>query len=247
MAYVAGRSREPFDRFEVEAGPGRKIAVLHGSLDAPWSDRSVPLRSEHLAELGLDYVALGHIHRAMDKRLRQGWVCYPGRIEGSGFSDPGGAELVRIDLAEESLRPERIPFPSRPISLVTWNASGLAREEELAARLEEIADPRAIVRLSLTGLPGFDLDPASIQRRFADRFFHLEVEASEALPPSLLDGLAEERTARGSFVRLARAEIAAANGDEERNIREAALRYGLAAFAAGDASEATAAPRGAER
>ncbi len=33
MAYVAGRSRPPFDAFDVEPSSARKIAVLHGALD----------------------------------------------------------------------------------------------------------------------------------------------------------------------------------------------------------------------
>jgi hypothetical protein len=230
MAYVAGRSREPYDRFPVEATPHRKIAVIHGSLDAPWSDRSVPLKSEALASLGLDYIALGHLHKP----------------EGSGFDDPGGAELVSIDLAADSLRPQRRTWPSRRIASCTLNVSAMSREEELLAQIDEIADDRAIVRLSLTGVPGFDLDPERCRRKRAERFFHLEVEASETIPSGLLQGISEERTARGAFARLAREKIAAASGDAERALREAALRHGLAAFAAGQPAEALAGEEGNE-
>lgn len=245
MAYVAGRSRAPFDRFETEPSEGVRIAVLHGSLDAPWSDRSLPLRSDALGGLGLDYVALGHIHQPIERRLDRGWACYPGRIEGSGFDDPGGAGLLVVDLAAETLRPERLPFASRPIRKETWNISGLGDEDELDSRLDGIAHPEAIVRLSLCGIPAFRLDPERVRRRHASRFFHLEVEFPEeaAVPPGELSG---ERTARGFFVRLSTERIGEAADDGDRVTRQAALRHGLAAFAA-EGGGRTGTRTGAER
>ncbi len=230
MAYLEGRSRPPFDRFAVQPGPARKIAVLHGSLDVDWTDRSLPLRSENLAALGVDYVALGHIHRPMDRRVGPAWVCYPGRIEGAGFDDPGGAGLVIIDVAAAELRPQRLPFPSQPVRTEVWNVSGLASEEDLAARFEAIADRRAIVRVRLGGLPGFPLEVDRLLARFETDFFHLEINTADAdaLPPDL-EGAAAEPTVRGLFSVIAAEKIAAAPA-AARALHQAALRFGWAAF-----------------
>jgi len=231
MAYVAGRSRPPYDRFEVASDGGRRIAVLHGSLDAPWTDRSLPLQSPALAALGLDYLALGHIHRPAEVRLGSGWACYPGRIEGGGFDDPGCGELVLIDVAEKELVPRRFPFGCRRIAVESWNVSSFGAPEELDARFAEAGDPEAIVRVTLQGVPAFPIDAERLRERFAGCFRHLEVElsADAAAPP--IDALAEERTVRGLFVRLARQRIEEAADPEARALAEAALRHGLAAFA----------------
>ena len=230
MAFIEGRSRPPYDRFTVEPSPAEKIVVLHGSLDVPWSDRSLPLRSENLASLDVDYIALGHIHRPMDRRVGQAWACYPGRIEGGGFDDPGGAGMVVIDLAAGELRPQRLPFPSQPVRTEPWNISGLASEDDLSARLEALADPRAIVRVRLSGLPGFPLRAERLLVRFAPRFFHLEINAgeAEALPPDLEEAAAEP-TVRGFFAGIATERVAAAP-TAKRDLHQAALRFGWDAF-----------------
>lgn len=235
MAYVVGRSRPPYDVFPVETGPNRKIAVLHGSLDAPWSDRSLPLLSSSLGRLGLDYVALGHIHTPLEQRLESGWVAYPGRIEGGGFHDPGGNDLLEIELGpgDTAVSLHRIAFPSRRIESLEWNVSGFSSREELEERLEGEAgnDGSRILRLALRGVAGFPLDANRLGERWSSRFFHLEIVPPDpGMEPGPLETLAAEPTVRGRFVELARRAIESA-ADEDRLRLEAALRYGLAAFA----------------
>jgi DNA repair protein SbcD/Mre11 len=244
MAFVEGRSRPPYDRFAVEPGSARKIAVLHGSLDVAWSDRSLPLRSEHLAGLGVDYVALGHIHRSMDRRVGPAWVCYPGRIEGGGFDDPGGAGIVVIDLADDELRPQRLPFPSQPVRTEPWNISGLTSEDDLSARLEALVDPRAIVRVVLSGLPGFPLRAEKLLVRYAPRFFHLEIRVGETAGlPLDLEEAAAEPTVRGLFAHIATERSAAAPA-AKRDLHQAALRFGWDAFGGGRGEAAGASASG---
>ena len=231
MAFVAGRSVPPFDRFDVPVNGGRRMAVLHGSLDVPdWGDRSIPLRSSNLESMDFDYIALGHIHRPFEKRLGRGWVCYPGRIEGGGFDDPGGADLVTIDFSAADPAPIHTSFPCARIEEESWNLSGVHEPSELDARLESAADPGRILRLRLTGMPGFRLDTGHLQS-WAGRFRHLEIVAEEEPIPESLEELAAEKTVRGAFVELALKKRAAAGTPEERRKLEAALRHGLAAFA----------------
>jgi DNA repair protein SbcD/Mre11 len=231
MAYVAGRSRPPYDRFSIEPGAARKLAVLHGSLDAPWSDRSLPLSSSNIAELDLDYLALGHIHRPAERHLGRLWAVYPGRIEGSGFDDPGGADLVTVEFTETDVVLRHLPWSSRTIEEETWNLSGMARPEELEARLEAAADAEKILRLHLAGLPGFQVEAEALGRRFAPAFYHLEIVLEEeAGAVADLDALCAERTIRGLFAQIAKQKIAEATDEESREILSAALRHGLAAF-----------------
>jgi exonuclease SbcD len=236
MAFTAGRSRPPYDRFEVTDGsqpqghaPARRIAVLHGSLDVDWGDRSIPLHSEALGETGFDYVALGHIHRPMERRLGRGWICYPGRIEGGGFDDPGGADLVTIDLAREEAAPLHAPCASARIE-EEWNLSGLHQEGDLDARMEDAADPARILRLRFTGLPGFALQVEKTREKWGPRFRYLEIVSEEGRMPAPLESLAQEKTVRGLLAGIAARRVAEAESEEKRLLCQAALRHALAAF-----------------
>jgi DNA repair protein SbcD/Mre11 len=234
MAFVEGRSRPPFDSFEIVPGPARKIAVLHGSLDLGKDNRSLPLRSASLAALDLDYVALGHLHRPDNKKAGRAWATYPGRIEGGGFDDPGGAGLVEIDPAEVAMAPRRSELPSRRIEDARWNITGFETLEALEAKLEETADKEKILRLRLEGTPGFALDADRLRRRWAERFYFLELSGGDgAIPQPALESLMAERTIRGTFASMAARALEDASGDPERTeLLRMAMRYGLDAFAA---------------
>jgi len=233
MAFVAGRSSPPYDQFSVEPGPSFKVAVLHGSLDVEWSDRSLPLASARLAELGLDYIALGHIHRHRQRRLGKGCAVYPGRIEGGGFDDPGGADLVSFDPCEDEPAPRHHAFRSRPIEEEDWNLGSFSSEQELHTRIESACDEEKILRINLRGIPGFPVDPATLAGRFGSRFYHLEVRQPEGTAPLIgIENLVGERTIRGEFARIAAREGAACRTPEEQMRTEMAFRQGLSAFLA---------------
>lgn len=245
MAFVAGRSAPPYDRFPIDQRPARKIAVLHASLDVDWSDRSVPLRASALAGCGLDYLALGHIHRPSDRRVGEAWACYPGRIEGGCFEDPGGAGLVELDPAAKVIVPMRVEFPSRRIEETTLNVSGFASEEQMEERIEALADPKLILRLRLEGVAGFTLDPGRIENRWGARFHHLAVAArTTGMNAAALQDLLAERTIRGTFARIAAREMASASGDASRiAMLQTALRFGLSAFSPGEPEPGQEEPR----
>jgi DNA repair exonuclease SbcCD nuclease subunit len=88
-------------RFGRTGGPGLQIGLLHchaGSdpSHAPYS----PCRVEDLVTAGLDYWALGHLHRHRVLREGDPWVCYPGCLQGRSLSPtetgPKGALVAEV-------------------------------------------------------------------------------------------------------------------------------------------------------
>lgn len=237
MAYVAGASRAPFERFEIEEADAFRLAVFHGSLDLQATDRSLPLSSRALEALGLDYVALGHLHTPSERRVGRTVFCYPGRIEGAGFLDPGGAPLLEFEPTPDGAVCHRSELPVRSIESHEIGLSTLGSREELDTRIERLAEGRAasVVRLLLGGVAGFAIDPDALRARWSDRFHHLEVAVAGNLEAQLphLETLREEPTVRGRFVRIALERIEGLENERERRVAEAALREGLAAFASG--------------
>ncbi len=78
------------------------IVMLHGQLQ----EHGGTLKEEcislsRLKNRGIDYLALGHIHKGEDGRIdERGSWCYPGCLEGRGFDEcgPHGFVLLNVDL-----------------------------------------------------------------------------------------------------------------------------------------------------
>jgi DNA repair exonuclease SbcCD nuclease subunit len=89
--------------FSRRDGPGLHIGLLHCNVGAnPEHDLYSPCAVDDLARAGLDYWALGHVHRAAVLRDREPAVVYAGCLQGrsSRVFDQGvkGAMLVEADV-----------------------------------------------------------------------------------------------------------------------------------------------------
>ena len=78
-----------------------QILCLHGEVGGG-NSRYDPITPEELAGSGLDYAALGHIHKASGL-LRAGdtWYSWPGCPEGRGFDETGEKTVSLVTLTEE--------------------------------------------------------------------------------------------------------------------------------------------------
>lgn len=105
----------------------------------PYAPRTVG----ELAEAGLDYWALGHIHESVVLRSVNPFIGYPGNTQGRHINESGprGCFLVRVTAAGKlDTPPEFIPTDS-----VRWlsgeiDITGVAALDELLSRFEERLD-----------------------------------------------------------------------------------------------------------
>ena len=130
LAYTGGVTRpgsiKSFPRINA---PGIHIGAFHGSLD--WeglADRSLPLDSSILAGAGYDYIALGHYHRYMEKKVGSGKAVYPGSVEFKSFNDPGTGFLT---VAEYTGNQNRNCLFQCAASISKFDLSTFAGPEEL--------------------------------------------------------------------------------------------------------------------
>lgn len=235
LAYTAGVTQtmpplREFPRREAD----RHVGVFHGSLDWDAGDRSLPISGEAAAQSGYDCLALGHIHKHTVRRLKQVTACYAGAVEAKGFSDTGCGHFTVLDIGE-TVRVETADACCRPCRLHTIDLSSCERLEDALQRFRELADPRAISKVLLSGYAAFAVDAARLQEQFAHLFYHLDVESESVfLPDDLLDSLQDEPTIRGFFVRTMQERMKQAQADEEREILRRALFKGVAALRGGD-------------
>ena len=150
-------------RFERGDEPGFHVGLLHCQVGAsPEHESYSPCSLDDLLKAGMDYWALGHVHRRQTLREGRPWVAYAGSLQGRspkpGEQGAKGALVVDVEdgeatgVAFEAL--DRVRFLACEVDV-----SGLqgvsALVDALSEKLEELraANPGRglIVRAALTG------------------------------------------------------------------------------------------------
>lgn len=214
-------------------GGGRHLLLFHGS-----DVRSVPegktahcpFAPEDVAASGADFALLGHYHAPRLYPSERPYLGYPGSPEALDFSEEGAHCVLEVQVGEDRVRAELLPFGRVRYRTHRLDVSDLFSSEDLRQRILALGDGEAIVRVVLEGQlqPDVDLDIEALYNACAERFAYLDI-VDRTTAAYNLAALAEESTTKGAFVRLMRERIARLSG-EERQIAVAALHYGLQAF-----------------
>ncbi len=154
---------------ELPPAPGPSILLFHHGLEGQIARYSGALRYSELLPLkkaGLDYLALGHIHKHYTE---DGWIFNPGSIEANNIEEgqfERGAYLVEID--EKGVRAElKTDYQQRPIvrlrlKLTSHNELESVEEAAIALIKKSISskeirpETQPLVELRIYGTIGFD-------------------------------------------------------------------------------------------
>lgn len=225
----------------IRRAPGRiNLGLFHGG-GAPYHPFGIP----ELEALGLDYVAIGHIHKPGPLIGRDGQLLawYSGSPEPLSFGEPGehGVLIGRVEAAEggrNRVTCRFVPTAARSCLTRSVDLSGISGPEAAAALIgaafSEQERERDLCRAQLTGRidPELTLEPAMIEEMLAQAFLHLRVE-DQTEPDWDLEAIAREKSVRGLFVE--RLQRLAAGADEQEGARiRRALHLGLTALAKGE-------------
>lgn len=227
-AFTAPKSRPKLRGFHVPAGGGLQLMVLHGDTSA--ADGGYNAVSEaDIAESGLDYLALGHIHGCSGLRESGGvrWA-YPGCLMSRGFDETGEKGFLRLRLSEAACEAEFVPLPSRRYEILAVNVTGA---ESLASAVETALPADAqkhVFRVLLRGewpeKPKLD----ALSEALSGRCYRLDLRDETRILKSVWDAAGED-TLRGAFLRVLKRRYETAPEAERAQITLAA-RYGLAAL-----------------
>ncbi|MBE6963656.1 MAG: DNA repair exonuclease [Ruminococcaceae bacterium] len=206
------------------------IGLLHGEID-PAEKRYGPVRREEAAASGLDYLAMGHIHKRTEPlRFGKTLCAWPGCLEGRGFDELGEKGFYEGVIADDGkISLTFVPFARRRYEILQVDVTGksprAAIEEALPAETT-----RHLYRILLTGETGESgVDTAALQETLADRFFALEIRDHTRIAEDIWARAAED-SLRGEFLRELRGRWQAAATEEERETITRAVRFGLAAL-----------------
>jgi DNA repair exonuclease SbcCD nuclease subunit len=209
--------------FRADPGDAASVMVLHGTLGDPASPYN-PISEAEILESGLDYLALGHIHRQELRRVGGVTVGNPGCAMGRGFDETGPKGALYVELDRGGCRAEPVPLGGRVYETLSVPA-GADPRKAIEALLP--ADTRRdIYRITLTGAcPPPDL--AALYAALSGRFYALEL-LDRTLPPPELWRDAEEDSLKGEFLRRLKKVYGEAQTEDARRQAAQAARLGLA-------------------
>lgn len=177
--------------FHISGEAGHHIAVMHGDptqVTSPYN----PITAAQVRDSGLDYLALGHIHKAGSFRAGSTLCAWPGAPMGRGYDEEGEKGVLLVTLDQD------VQAQFIPLDTPRFHDLETEPEEDALAALEALLPPvgsEDFYRVTFTG-PSAPLDLAALAAEF-DRFPNLvlrdrtvpETDIWSALDSDSLEGM----------------------------------------------------------
>lgn len=171
-AFTSAQSRPLLEGFAVDDETRLNLMVLHGDAEQPSSPYN-PITRQAIERSGLDYLALGHIHKCSGLRTAgrtaYGW---PGCILGRGFDETGEKGVLCGTVDKGHCQAEFVPLAPRRYEILSVPAGANALAAVQAALPADTEND--CYRIVLTG-EAERVNPAAIEAALAERFFSLRV------------------------------------------------------------------------
>lgn len=209
-----------------------ELLCLHGELGVRESLYD-PIDVEELSRSGLDYAALGHVHKASGlQKAGNTWYSWPGCPEGRGFDETGEKTVSIVELRDGDCTLRPVCIAKRRYESIEVNVTGI---DPLLAIHTQLPDDtvRDIYRITLTGETDTPPDLNALRRSLGEMFFELRLRDETHLRRSIWDSVSDD-TLRGVFLTKLRKKYDDARTDSERSLIEQAVRWGLAAMDRGE-------------
>ena len=187
------------------------VGVLHGD-PTQVSSPYCPITTEQVRQSGLDYLALGHIHKGDSFRAGKTLCAWPGCPMGRGYDETGekGVLVVTID---ETAQAQFIP-----LNTPRFHDLDIPADTALSAILPPVGN-EDFYRITFTG-PSEPLDLNAIGQTYA-RFPHLLLR-DRTTPPVDVWGTAGDDTLEGMYFKLLHNALDGADEATQRQVRLAA-------------------------
>lgn len=228
-AFTDRRSGPLLRGFHAERQEGiYNILCLHGEFGVRDSIYN-PISEEDLSLSGMDYAALGHVHKTGGLcRAGATWYSWPGCPEGRGFDETGEKTLNLIELDGENCTLQQRSVATRRYETIEVDIS---ETEALLAVHTRLPDEtvRDIYRIVLKGETDVPPDLNRLYENLSEFFFELQLRDETRLRRSVWERSGDD-SLRGLFLLKLRELYDAAKTDQERLHIEQAARWGLAAI-----------------
>ena len=217
----------------------RTIMVVHGELMSREKKSDYfPILEPELSRLEIDYVALGHVHQAESRVLKnkkKTFVRYPGSPEALSWKETGARTVTFGKIDEEGQKIDDCPIHTRIYEQHRIQLNGLMTKEKIHEQLLEILrdkDPMSYYFVRLEGFisPDWDLseDQSWLQVELKKSGYqHVYIE-DHTLPDLDLEGLRRKSNVIACFIQMMEEKMEAVD-EEEKELICSAMYKGLEA------------------
>jgi exonuclease SbcD len=235
------RSKPPFDRFRRNDEDGYHIALIHGTLIgglfSEGHSREVPLDLNNLANSGMNYIALGHIHNFQEKDAGTTTVVYPGTLESRRLTpgEKGKRFLIEVRL-DHSKKASINNFKWNKKTYITeeldLDQELIETEDELVTLIQsKYASIETILRINLVGNPPFVIDVNRLITKLSGDFYWLKIlDNTNAFNSLLVESWLREETIRGLFARKLKEKLDSTDSEDEKQKFQLALKLACQAL-----------------
>jgi DNA repair exonuclease SbcCD nuclease subunit len=215
------------------------ICIMHGDLVTEnQTSRYNPITARQIGTSGMDYIALGHIHKRTEI-LSAGstYYAYCGCPEGQGFDELDAKGIYQGTVGKGHCALEFCPVCKRMNLEISVDIGGVSSCSEIPGKILSALKqqygasyPDHLYHVILDGSidPALRLDCAAITARMESQTYFMKI-SDHTRPAVNLDALAEELSLKGIFTRRMKEKIAHASGSD-REKYERAWQLGIKAF-----------------
>ncbi len=209
--------KSPLDGFDarMDRRATWRIGIVHGALAIPGKTDGdeVVFTEDEIAGTGLDYLALGHWHSAIEGRAGNVTYAYSGAPEPVAIDQDGAGQVLIVTLDDRggrhqvSIEPKRVgQTRSEKLEL---DVSAIRSQPALIDTIGRHADSNLVLDVRLTGfLPDtLDLDLDEVERALAPAFLRFRIRDA-SIPATPEGAAAPPDTVIGAFVRNVETRIA---------------------------------------
>lgn len=228
-AFTDRYSRPLLEGFSVEKQFGvTDIMCIHGEVGTA-SSRYDPISESAIAASGMDYIALGHVHRESGlQKAGSSFYAWPGCPEGRGFDETGDKYIYIVSVERGNCSIKPVSIAGRRYVILPVELDGLPPLEAIKNRLDDNTE-NDLYRIILRGESTQAPELAVLKRTLEGRFYSLQLRDETSLRRDIWEKAGED-SLRGQFLmRLKKAHDSAADDAEREKIVQA-VRWGLAAL-----------------
>lgn len=192
------------------------IVMLHGQESTRPGEELISVPD--LRGKGIRYLALGHIHSYQKAPLDlEGEYCYCGCLEGRGFDECGKKGFVLLEVDNQRVKSQFVPFASRSLHEIQVDITDLRTVSQLQQAMEAASKDIStgdLVKFTLTGTYTLQTqkDLGLLQKMFEPRFYFVKLKDESRLKIEK-ETYEHDVSLKGEFIRMV---MASDKSDEEK-------------------------------
>lgn len=214
------------------------LMCIHGDLRSDIGSDYNSITSEFIQNSGMDYIALGHVHKRSDiGKIGNTFVAYCGCPEGQGFDELGEKGVYVGNVSKDCCNLQFISVAKRMHLAENVDITGLSSSSEIAEHILQTIKAKYpnnyfenIYKIILTGSidDGVIISLAEINARLQESLYFSKMRDKTEIKIDF-ETLSQENTLKGVFVKNMLSRIENSDADEKEKLQYA-LNIGIKAF-----------------